>query len=384
MDNTSNNSLALYVHWPWCKAKCPYCDFNSKVPDRAPDHAQWAAAYASEMKYFYDLTGKRPLSSIFFGGGTPSTMAPQTVAEIIAAAGNLWGFQDGVEITLEANPTSVEAERLKDFAGAGINRVSIGVQSLNDERLRFLGREHSGAEARAALEMAASIYPRFNFDLIYAAPGQGVDEWEGELRQAIELGADHMSLYQLSIEPGTAFFRDNIAPADEDSAVRMFEITQSIMDANGLPAYEISNHARPGFESRHNMVYWQGGEYVGIGPGAHGRIGIGAERIAHHQIADPARWLDRVAREGFGTGKSKTIELSQSIEERIMTGLRLSSGINRKSFEMNFKQTLESALNPEQLSHLVELGLVEVDAVGIRATKNARIKLNAVIERLIK
>ena len=386
MDNASNNSLALYVHWPWCKAKCPYCDFNSKVPIEAPDHAQWAVAYVSEMKYFHGLvgTGKRPISSIFFGGGTPSTMAPETVGKIIETAGDLWGFQDGVEITLEANPTSIEVAKLKDFASAGVNRVSIGVQSLNDERLKFLGREHSGANARAALEIAAGIFPRFNFDLIYAVPDQEVDEWEAELTDAISLGADHMSLYQLSIEPGTAFFRDNILPADEDRAIHMFEMTQSIMDANEMPAYEISNHARPGFESKHNMVYWQGGEYIGIGPGAHGRIGMGAERTAYHQIADPARWLTRVASDGVGSAKSKTIELDQSIEERIMTGLRLAKGIDRKSFENDFNQTLESALNPHQLSHLLELGLVEIDGAGIRATKAARIKLNAVIERLIK
>ena len=384
MNNASSKSLALYVHWPWCKAKCPYCDFNSKVPTETPDHAQWADAYVSEMKYFEPLTGKAPISSIFFGGGTPSTMAAKTVGRIIDEASNLWGLNDGVEITLEANPTSVEVAGLKDFASAGVNRVSIGVQSFNDERLKFLGREHSGLEAIRALEVAADIFPRFNFDLIYAAPNQSVDEWQDELLKAITLGADHMSLYQLSIEPGTAFFKRNLSPAVEDSAIQMFEITQEIMSANKMPAYEISNHARLGHESRHNMVYWQGGEYVGIGPGAHGRIGMGEGRTAYHQIADPARWLARVATDGFGTAKTKTIEIRQSIEERIMTGLRLTGGIERKKFETDFKQTLESALNPEQLAGLVELNLVEIDEAGIRATDNGRIKLNAIIERLLE
>ncbi len=384
MNTASSKSLALYVHWPWCKAKCPYCDFNSKVPTETPDHAQWADAYVSEMKYFNSLTGKVPISSIFFGGGTPSTMAAKTVGRIIETASDLWGLQDSVEITLEANPTSVEVAGLKDFASAGVNRVSIGVQSLNDERLKFLGREHSGREAVYALETAASIFPRFNFDLIYAAPNQSVDEWRDELLQAIKLGADHMSLYQLSIEPGTAFFRDNVSPAGEDSAVQMFEITQEIMSANKMPAYEISNHARAGHESRHNMVYWQGGEYVGIGPGAHGRIGTGRARTAYHQIADPTRWLNRVATDGFGTAKTKTIETRQSIEERVMTGLRITNGIERKKFEKDFKQTLESVLNLEQLAHLVELNLIEIDDAGIRATNNGRIKLNAIIERLLE
>ena len=387
MSNTTDNKdndLALYVHWPWCKAKCPYCDFNSKVPTQTPDHAQWTNAYVSEMKYFYELVGKRPISSIFFGGGTPSTMAAETVGRIIETASDLWGLQDNVEITIEANPTSVEVAALKDFAKAGVNRVSIGVQSLNDENLKFLGREHSGRDAVHALETAASIFPRFNFDLIYALPGQSVGEWQNELLKAITLGADHMSLYQLSIEPGTAFFKQNVSPADEDSAATMFEITQEIMGANKMPAYEISNHARPGFESRHNMVYWQGGEYVGIGPGAHGRIGLRAARTALHQIADPARWLARVATDGHGTAKTKAIETRQSIEERIMTGLRITNGIGRKGFETDFKQTLESALNPEQLAHLTQLNLIEIDEAGIRATDDGRIKLNAIIERLLE
>lgn len=393
MDNIS--PLALYVHWPWCKAKCPYCDFNSRVPLGSTDHELWAASYLSEMKHFSGLTPNMPVSSIFFGGGTPSTMAPDTVAAIIEAADELWGFAPEPEITLEANPTSIEADRFADFANAGINRVSVGVQSFDDKYLKFLGREHSAAQAKAALEIAAGIFPRVNFDLIYALPylstGQGPSQWEDELGGAINfanaLGINHMSLYQLSIEPGTAFFRDSIPAASEDHGVAMFETTQHMMAGAGMPAYEISNHAKPGFESKHNMTYWQGGQYVGIGPGAHGRIGrIGRDkkRAAYYQIADPARWLERVKENSHGTAKEKNISIEQAIEERVMTGLRTARGIERKSFEQDFVGTLESNINTAAIDELMELGLIEIDEKGIRATASGKIKLNALIERLVK
>lgn len=379
--------LALYVHWPWCKAKCPYCDFNSKVPLSPPDHGLWADSYIKEMGHFFSMVPTGPVGSIFFGGGTPSTMSPKTVGRVIAEAKRLWGFSNDIEITLEANPTSVEAALLVDFAAIGVNRVSIGVQSFIDEQLSFLGREHSGANAKKAVETAAGIFPRVSFDLIYALAGQSAGAWETQLKSALDFAQNleitHLSLYQLGIEPGTPFFRDAVIGANEDDSVAMFNATQRLSAEYGLSAYEISNHATPGHESRHNMVYWQGGEYVGIGPGAHGRTGFGGDRLRHHQITDPAQWLKRVGELGHGSAQTKKIGITQAIEERILTGLRLKNGIERKSFEKDFSMKLESALDAQGLLQMLELNMVEIDENGLRATSDARIKLNSVIERLL-
>ncbi|MDH5188858.1 MAG: radical SAM family heme chaperone HemW, partial [Rhodospirillaceae bacterium] len=331
MDNAPDFPLALYVHWPWCKAKCPYCDFNSRVPTGEHDHKQWADAYVKEMEHFVAISAKRPLSSIFFGGGTPSTMSPQTVGAVIEGAKRLWGFNNDIEITLEANPTSATKQLFADFKDAGINRVSIGAQSFNPAHLSFLGREHSADHAKSTIEDGAQVFSRVSFDLIYALPGQSPTQWEKELKSALDwaggLNIGHISIYQLGIEPGTPFFRDGVKGAPEDDSVLMFDLTQQLTSEYGLPAYEISNHGRPEQISRHNMVYWQGGEYVGIGPGAHGRTGRGANRQAHYQIADPKSWLEKINHSGHGTAKSKSVPKADAIEERILTGLRIIGGV---------------------------------------------------------
>ena len=386
-EDSEDSSMALYVHWPWCKAKCPYCDFNSRVPIDEPDHKLWLDAYISEMEHFAGLVGKKPLSSIFFGGGTPSTMKPKTVAGIIEHAERLWGFQNDIEITLEANPTSATRQLFEDFKDGGVNRVSIGVQSFGPEHLLFLGREHSAEQARTTIEDAANIFSRVSFDLIYALAQQSVAQWEGQLKSALDfakgLNIGHLSIYQLGIEPGTPFFRDNVKGAPEDDSVEMFDLTQQLTTDYGLPAYEISNHSAAQQISRHNMVYWQGGEYIGIGPGAHGRYGRGAKRCAHHQIADPKNWLEKIKQSGHGTAKTKKLPANEAIEERILTGLRITSGVGRKSFEKDFSMKLESALNQQGLLQMLDLKMVEIDEHGLRATAQAKIKLNSVIERLL-
>ena len=269
--------FAVYVHWPFCLAKCPYCDFNSHVRATPPDEARFVQAFAREIAHRAELTPKRQVRSIFFGGGTPSLMAPRTVGTIIDMIGKAWRIEPNAEITLEANPTSVEAGRFRGYQGAGVNRVSIGVQALNDADLRALGRRHTVAEAIAALETAKSIFPRMSFDLIYARVGQSEKDWRAELERAMKLATEHVSLYQLTIEPDTIFERlwraGKLALPDDELGRALFDATQEIAEKHGMPAYETSNHARPGAESRHNLVYWRYGDYVGIGPGAHGRIG---------------------------------------------------------------------------------------------------------------
>ena len=286
--------FAHYVHWPFCKAKSPYSEFNSHVRDRV-DHGRWAAALVRELDHMADLAGPRTLSSIFFGGGTPSLMTPATVAAVIERAAGRWRFAPDLEITLEANPTSVEAGKLRGFRAAGVNRVSHGVQALNDADLRALGREHSAAEALAAVEAAAKLFPRWSFDLIYARPGQTPAAWEAELRRALAHVGGHLSAYQLTIEPGTRFHAEHaagrLAVPDEDTQAELYELTQTVLTEAGLPAYEISNHARPGEASRHNLVYWRYGDYAGIGPGAHGRLTLAdGAKVATATLRAPERW----------------------------------------------------------------------------------------------
>ncbi|MFO7482571.1 radical SAM family heme chaperone HemW, partial [Oceanibaculum nanhaiense] len=293
------DSLAVYVHWPFCRSKCPYCDFNSHV-SASIDHARWRAALLREIDHYADRTLGRTVSSIFFGGGTPSLMEPATAAAVIEHIGKRWRLDAGVEITLEANPTSVEAALLAGFRSAGVNRVSLGVQALNDADLHFLGREHSAREALDAVAIAARLFDRFSFDLIYARPGQTVEAWEAELRQALSHAAGHISAYQLTIEEGTPFHlrhaRGEFRIPDEDTGAALYEATQDVLEQAGLPAYEISNHARPGEESRHNLAYWRYADYAGIGPGAHGRLTLAQGKIATRQHRAPQIWLERVER----------------------------------------------------------------------------------------
>ncbi len=319
--------LALYVHWPFCVSKCPYCDFNSHVRESV-DQAAWRAAMLADLAHEADLLAGRRVSSIFFGGGTPSLMPPETVAAVIAEAERRWGFSDGVEITLEANPSSVEAARFADLAAAGVNRVSLGLQALDDAALRFLGRAHGVDEGLAALATAQSVFDRVSFDLIYARPDQTLADWEAELAHAIGFGTEHLSLYQLTIEPGTRFAtlfeKGELAAYDPDAAADLFEATRAITAAAGLPAYEISNQARPGAESRHNLTYWRYLDYAGIGPGAHGRRG-GAATIRRKK---PENWMSAVERNAHGIEREDVLKPAERGVEALLMGLRLNEGVD--------------------------------------------------------
>ncbi len=382
----SGDSLSLYIHWPFCASKCPYCDFNSHVTE-AINHDRWRWALLSELDYFAKETKNRRLSSIFFGGGTPSLMEPQTVAALIHAAKTHWHPEESLEVTLEANPSTVEAGRFRAFRDAGVNRLSLGVQSFRDQNLKFLGRGHSAAEAKDAIRLAAETFPRFSFDLIYGLPGQRLDDFTQDLDQALELAGDHLSIYQLSIEPGTAFHRDAVAAADEETGAAMFEICQDRLSCAGLPAYEVSNHAAPGNECRHNLEIWRGGDYAGVGPGAHGRLTGDAGTETLYQIHGPDRWLAAVEADidagGHGTAKRQTLTPEERAEEIIMTGLRLTGGIERGHFHAVTGQDLNNRFEAGGLERMVAGGLIVSDGAGIRATPAGRLCLNEVLRQLL-
>ena len=329
--------FAVYVHWPFCLAKCPYCDFNSHVRASPPDEDRFVQAFAREIAHRATLTPNRPVRSIFFGGGTPSLMSPRTVGAILDLIGKAWRIEPNAEITLEANPTSVEAGRFRGYRGAGVNRVSIGVQALNDADLRALGRRHTVAEAIAALETAKSIFPRLSFDLIYARVGQSETDWRAELERAMKLATEHVSLYQLTIEPDTIFERlwraGKLALPDEELGRALFDTTQEIAEKYGMPAYETSNHARPGAESRHNLVYWRYGDYVGIGPGAHGRVSVGRAKRAQATEKHPEMWLAQVESEGHGLINDDPLTQEEQSDEYLLMGLRLREGIDIHRYE---------------------------------------------------
>ncbi len=374
--------LALYIHWPFCESKCPYCDFNSHVAE-AVDQDRWRAALLSEMAHYAQETSGRKLTSIFFGGGTPSLMVPDTVTALIFAAAGHWQAAEDIEITLEANPSSAERGRFAAYRAAGVNRLSLGVQSLDNEALTFLGRRHDAAQARDAMAAAREIFSRVSFDFIYARPGQTADAWRRELTDALSMAGDHLSVYQLTIEPGTPFFRDDVPATDEDTGTALFEATQEILASAGLPAYEISNHARPGFESRHNLTYWRGGDYVGIGPGAHGRLAGDDGFNATHQIHDPARWLDQVEATGHGTGKRRRLSGRERAEEMVMTGLRLGEGLDVARLEATTGVTLPALVDPHMFGQVCDGGFL-VDAAGrLTATAAGRLRLNAILAALL-
>lgn len=367
--------LALYVHWPFCVSKCPYCDFNSHVRERI-DEAAWRDALIADMEYEARLTPGRQLSSLFFGGGTPSLMAPATVGAIIETADRLWGF-DNAEITLEANPSSVEAGRFVGFAAAGVNRVSLGLQALDDAALKALGRAHDLAEGLAALDVAQRHFPRVSFDLIYAREGQTPEKWEAELTRALAFGTEHLSLYQLTIEPGTAFATrarlGRLTLPEEDASLGMFEMTRAMTAAAGLPAYEVSNHARPGAESRHNLTYWRYGDYVGVGPGAHGRRG----GMATTRERLPEAWLKtRVASE-------TPLEANTRADEALMMGLRLLEGIDEAVFAERTGKRLGDVVSRAGLDETTQLGLVVWENERLRLTDKGQPLLNAVVSRLL-
>ncbi|MCP4327501.1 MAG: coproporphyrinogen III oxidase [Alphaproteobacteria bacterium] len=378
--------FGLYVHWPFCLSKCPYCDFNSHVRDGV-EHARWRHALLAELDYFAGPTGGRRLTSIFFGGGTPSLMEPATVAALIVRAGEHWDLADDIEITLETNPTSVERERLGDFRDAGINRVSLGVQALDDDALRFLGRGHSVAEALAAVDLAANLFDRHSFDLIYARPGQSVAAWRRELDRAIGHAGEHLSLYQLTIEPGTPFFqahrRGALAVPDGDHAAALYEATQAALESAGRPAYEISNHAAPGGESRHNLTYWRYGDYVGVGPGAHGRLSGEDGKRATRQHPAPERWLAEVEAAGHASQRSDAVDPATRRAEMTMMGLRLRDGIRRTDFSAETGLEIEDGFPAAALEALLEGGFLMLDSLGLRATAAGRQRLDAVLPRLL-
>jgi oxygen-independent coproporphyrinogen-3 oxidase len=374
--------FALYIHWPFCLSKCPYCDFNSHVT-ASIDQARWRRALLAEMEHFASETSSRPVTSLFFGGGTPSLMEPDTAAALIERAGSLWPLSPRVEITMEANPSTVEAERFRAFRAAGIGRLSLGVQALDDDSLRFLGRRHSAAEALAALDVARDTFPRFSFDLIYARPGQSVAAWRRELARGLELAGEHLSLYQLTIEAGTAFApahaRGDFVLPGEDEAAEMFEVTQEMTAAAGLPAYEVSNHARPGAECRHNLTYWLGGDYVGIGPGAHGRLN--GDAVRQHRA--PETWLKAVEQDGHGTCERQALDPASRREELVMMGLRLLDGIDAETFRSVAGVELEQVIDAAGLARMVEGGFVVRDAAGLRVTPRGLLVLNAVTAELL-
>jgi oxygen-independent coproporphyrinogen-3 oxidase len=374
----SQDGLALYVHWPFCVSKCPYCDFNSHVRD-AIDQAEWREALLADLAHEAHLLPGRKLTSIFFGGGTPSLMEPATVEALIEAAGRHWPPADDIEITLEANPNSVEAARFADLAGAGVNRLSLGLQSFDESALRFLGRAHSADEGLQALDIAQRHFPRVSFDLIYALPGDTEASWSKTLDRALSLGTTHLSLYQLTIEPGTRFAsmvaKGEFEPLDADIAATLFELTDSMTSAAGLPAYEISNHAATGAESRHNLTYWRYRDYAGVGPGAHGRR-LGARTVRHKK---PENYLSALARNGHSVVEEARLSAREAADEALVMGLRLSEGIEVDSLERRFGVPI---VDPTAVKRLEASGhLISCDG-RIAATSNGRLVLDRLLAEL--
>lgn len=374
--------FGVYIHWPFCEAICPYCDFNVRR-NEGVDDAVWRAALLADLAHYAAETGNRTVTSLYFGGGTPSLMAPATVAALIDGVRALWPTASDMEITLETNPTSGERTRLADFRAAGVNRISIGVQSLDDDALAFLGRTHSARDALAVLDEAASLFDRFTFDLIYARPGQSVDAWRQELGQALVHAGGHVSLYQLTIESGTAFHRAGIAPACEDAAADMFEITQDVLATTGRPAYEISNHARPGAESRHNLTCWRGGDYLGAGPGAHGRLTLDGQTWGTHQIHNPARWLEKIQKDGHGTAKRRLLTSADRARELLMMGLRLREGVDLHAVAGLTGIAVDDVIDTAAKARLIDGGMMVEDSDRLGATALGRQRLNAVLASLI-
>lgn len=378
---TPEIGFGLYVHWPYCLAKCPYCDFNSHVHRGAIDHEMFGETLVRELAYFAERTPERVVTSIFFGGGTPSLMPPQTVAQVLEAADDAWKIADDAEITLEANPTSVEAENFRGYRRAGVNRVSVGIQALNDADLKALGRQHSVDEGLAAFRMAAKIFPQTSYDLIYARPRQTIAGWREELNRALGEQQGHMSLYQLTIEPDTAYAALHangklIVPGD-DLAADLYDVTQELTEAAGLSAYEVSNHAWPGRQSRHNVLYWRYGEYAGIGPGAHSRlVAAGGGRIGISTIRDPKAWQAQVGDNGHGVEEEFTISPDEAAREKLLMGLRLNDGIRLSDFD--------SFIDSDRMNQLIDHGLLASHVSGrLATTPTGRKVLNAVIRELI-
>jgi oxygen-independent coproporphyrinogen-3 oxidase len=377
------SGFGIYVHWPFCAAKCPYCDFNSHVRSEF-DETLWTRAIVRELEWVAELQGReRPIvESIFFGGGTPSLMTGAAVARVLEAIAKLWSMEPGAEITLESNPASAEAARFRDYRSAGVNRVSLGVQALNDADLKFLGRLHNVADAKSALALAMAVFDRVSLDLIYARPRQTIAEWRAELAEALAFGTEHLSLYQLTIEPGTPFAtlarEGKLATPDEDSAAALYETTQELTEAAGRPAYEISNHAVPGAESCHNLIYWRYGTYAGVGPGAHGRLDLAGKRFATSCERLPERWRDMVSREGNGLVEMQEITGPDAAHEHLLMNLRLAEGIDLSGYESRWKAPLDRT----RIAILEQDGLVRFAGEKLSATPRGRLVLNSLIAAL--
>jgi len=375
--------LALYVHWPFCVSKCPYCDFNSHVRESV-DQDMWRDALLADLAHEASALPGRRLGSIFFGGGTPSLMPPATVAAVLDAAERAWGFEPGIEITLEANPSSVEAARFADLAAAGVNRVSLGLQALDNETLAFLGRAHDVTEGLAALDTAQRVFDRVSFDLIYARPDQGLADWHAELARALSFGTEHLSLYQLTIEPGTRFQTEALAGRlvlpDDDRAADLFELTRALTASAGLPAYEISNHARADAESRHNLTYWRYQDYAGIGPGAHGR----RTGVATQRRRKPENWIEAVARNGHGIEQEVPLAPQERAIEAMLMGLRLAEGINLDRISALGERPIGELADLPAIERMVAQGLLALDGTWLQATDTGMPVLNAILGEVVR
>ena len=381
-EDWQNGGFALYIHWPFCEAKCPYCDFNSHV-SRQIDQAAWKAAYLAELDRYAELVPNRVLNSVFFGGGTPSLMDPGTVAAILERVQKHWPVANDLEVTLEANPGSVEAGRFREYAQGGISRISMGIQALNDDDLRRLGRIHSVSEARQAYDIARKNFDRVSFDMIYARQDQSLEQWRNELTEALQMAVDHFSLYQLTIEPGTAF-GDRFSKGGlkglpkDDLAADMYQLTQDLCEAEGLGAYEVSNHARIGAESRHNLIYWRYGDYVGIGPGAHGRVTLKGTRYATEAYSNPTRWLASV-RQPEVEKVFEPIPAEEQAIEFLLMGLRINEGISKRRYESLAGEPLPR----KALDDLLDLGMINEAGDRVRTTQAGRLVLNSVLNSLL-
>ncbi|MBA5723699.1 radical SAM family heme chaperone HemW [Candidatus Liberibacter sp.] len=377
------SSLGIYIHWPFCIKKCPYCDFNSHVRRQVIDQDRFVRALLTEMAWMRELSGSRTVTSIFFGGGTPSLVSPRNISIILEGIGKNWNLPSDTEITIEANPSSTEADRFLGYRKAGVNRVSLGIQSLEDRALRFLGRTHDASEAIEAINLARDIFPRMSFDLIYARPGQSIDEWDSELNKALSYATDHLSLYQLTIEQGTMFYKLHqkgvLELPDENLAADLYTLTQTIMNAHGFYSYEISNYARPGFESFHNLTYWRYGNYVGIGPGAHGRIDVDSHRMAIAVEKHPENWLNMVEKNGNAIIEKEILSSEQKADEFLMMGMRLKEGIDVNHWEKLSGRSLDVQCEKT----LQEKGLIErIGSSRLRCTSSGMMILDAIVTEL--
>ena len=379
---TSSDAFGIYVHWPFCKAKCPYCDFNSHVRHEAVDTMSFAQALGTELKWFAARTPGRTVTSIFFGGGTPSLMPPEAVGHVLDTIGSLWSVPPDVETTLEANPTSIEAENFRGYRAAGVNRVSVGVQALNEDDLKALGRQHSSEEAITAFRLAARIFPRVSFDMIYARPNQTPEAWRAELTRALAEQQGHMSLYQLTIEPGTAYFdlheRGRLMMPTDDRAADLYDLTQELTDKAGLANYEISNHAAPGQEARHNLLYWRYGEYAGVGPGAHSRLAEAENRRALIAEKHPETWRKLVQDQGHGVISGTVVPPADQASEYLLMGLRIAEGIDMDRYAALAGREIDSS----KLAGMTSMGLIKRHGQRLMATADGRKLLNAVIAEL--